>query len=104
MFTFIANLLSLGGKLPAMIAIIRAIADIVGSTQVQAILQSIRDILNNETENLPEPPTTEAARIRLMDRVRQKWALRQLGMTQEQYVAFCDVRGVSGPISDEATV
>lgn len=96
--TFLFNLWALGGKLPAIIAIIRALVDIVGSDRVQKFLQTFKDALNSEADKLPGPPTTEPVRARLLDRVRQRLALQHLGMTEDQYVAFCDVRGVSGPI------
>ena len=97
----VAVLWQLGWKVPKVFAVIRAIVAILGTEQFQNLIESIGGIAKTETEKLPQPPDTEPIRRRLLYRIRQQFALNQLGMTEPQYTAFCDKNGVAGPIIDE---
>ena len=84
--TFLSNLWQILVKAPQIIGIIKAIIDIVGSAQVQKILELIRDIL--KTESSASPAITEPERERLVQRLFRRWALKSLGISEQQYVAF----------------
>jgi len=71
--TFLLNLWQILRSAQQIIGIIKAILDIVGSTQVQKILESIRDALKKETP-LGVPPTTEPERERLVKRILRRLA------------------------------
>lgn len=100
MIQLFKNILAIGSKLPAIIAVIRAIADVVGSDQVQALLEAFRDALKKEVPNPDIIPDTEPARLRLVDRIRQRRALDDLGLSKADYEAACRIKGVSGSIDD----
>jgi hypothetical protein len=68
--TFLSNLWQIVTKAPQIIGIIKAIIDIVGSAQVQKLLESIRDALKTE-----DSPTSELERERLVKRLLRR--LRQ---------------------------
>ena len=70
--TFLSNLWQILIKAPQIIGIIKAIIDIVGSAQVQKILESIRDTLKTEVSNPDAPPTTEPERERLVKRLLRR--------------------------------
>jgi translation initiation factor 2 gamma subunit (eIF-2gamma) len=71
--TFIANLWFLLTK-PQIIVIVKAIIDIIGSTQMQKLLESIKGTLKEEAPIVP--PVTEPERERLVKRLFQRLALR----------------------------
>lgn len=100
MLTFLGNLWRIGTRLPAILSILREIMDIVGSVQVQAILQSIKNILTNEVEQEKAVPTTEAGRKRLLDRFRRRQALAWLGMTEPEFDSLCQEERRSNNHSD----
>jgi hypothetical protein len=98
MITFIANLWSIGTKLPAIVAIIKAIIDVIGSDQIKSILQTIKDVVTKETEK-EEIPATEPQRLRLVDRIKTRLGLAWLGVTQDEYTEYCKAKGVSGMLN-----
>jgi len=69
---FLSNLWHVLTKTPQIIGIIKAIMDIVGSAQVQKLLESIRDALKTEISCPDSPPTTEPERERLVKRLLQR--------------------------------
>ena len=99
--SIVVVLWKLGWKVPKAFAVIRLILAVLGSAEVLELLELIGVAAKKETETLSGPPDTERDRIKLFDRIRQRFALNQLGMTETQYVAFCNVNNVSGPIIDE---
>ena len=74
--TFLFNLWQILTKAPQIIGIIKAIIDIVGSAQVQKLLEAIRDALKQETQNPAVPPSTEPERERLVKRLVQRLVKR----------------------------
>jgi len=60
-------------KAPQIIGIIKTIIDIVGSAQVQSLLEAIRDALKKEVVDQGTPPKTETERVRLFRRVVRRW-------------------------------
>ena len=71
--TFLLNLWQILIKAPQIIGIIKAIIDVVGSEQVQKILESIREALNKETP-MDSLPTSEPERERLVRRIFRRLA------------------------------
>jgi hypothetical protein len=80
----ITNLLQILFKAPQIIGIVKAILDIVGSEQVQKILESIRDALKTELPNPTLPPETEPERKRLVRRTFRRLALNNSGNESQQ--------------------
>ena len=72
--TFLTNLWLILTKAPQIIGIIKTIIDIVGSTQVQKLLEAIRDAMKIEIAD--KPPQTEPERERLVRRFLQRWSDR----------------------------
>ena len=70
---FLSNLWHILVKAPQIIGIIKTIIDIVGSAQVQNILESIRDILKAEVSNI-DLPSTESERVRIVKRLFRRLA------------------------------
>ena len=64
--TFFVNLFQILFKAPQIIGIVKAILDIIGSKQVQRILESIQDALKTETDAIP---TSEPERERFLKRI-----------------------------------
>ena len=75
---------------PQIIGIVMAIVDIVGSAQVQKILESIRDALKTELPHPIPPPTTEPERERLVKRLFRRLAFNNLGISEQEYAALTD--------------
>jgi len=71
--TFFLNLWQILTKAPQIIGIIKAILDVVGSAQVQKILEAIRDAMNMEVPT-GGPCGSEPERERLVRRI-----LRRMG-------------------------
>jgi hypothetical protein len=67
--TFLTNLWQIITKAPQIIGIVKAIIDIVGSTQVQKLLEAIRDAMTSEIADPNKPPQTEPERERLVKRL-----------------------------------
>ena len=88
----LSNLWQILVKAPQVIGIIRAIIDLVGSAQVQKILETIRDALKSEVPNASTPPTTEPERERVVKRLFRRLAFNNLGLSEQEYVAFIDQR------------
>ena len=88
--TLLSNLWQILVKAPQVIGILRAILDLVGSSQVQKILETIRDVLKSEVPNLSLPPATEAERERLVKRLFRRLALKSLGMSEQEYAVFVE--------------
>ena len=86
--TLLFNLWQIFVKAPQIIGIIKAILDLVGSTQVQKILETIRDTLKTEVSNASAPPTTEPERERMVKRLFRRLALNSLGLSEQEYTAF----------------
>lgn len=78
MFSFFANLFRIGRKLPTIVAVVRSLIDVIGSEQVQFLLETIRGALEKETPDPEHPPETEPERIRLTERL-----LRRLGLSRD---------------------
>ena len=70
--TFLSNLFQILLKAPQIIGIIKAILDIVGSEQVQNILESIREALKKEVPDAL--PQSEPERKRLVRRLFRRLA------------------------------
>ncbi|MDR0704302.1 MAG: hypothetical protein LBF88_04865 [Planctomycetaceae bacterium] len=93
MITLLKNLWVIGMKLPALIAILKSIIDVIGSEQVKRILEAIRDAVRGESViPIPETPQTEAQRLRIVQRLRQRLALSWLNMTESEYTAYCRIK------------
>ena len=103
MLVFLKNLWAIGRRLPAIIAIIRTIIDVVGSETVQAFLEAIRDAVIKEKGTV-EPPKTDTERRRLWDRILRRRAFDTLGVSESTWESFCQANNVSGKIPDEVTV
>ena len=71
--TFLSNLWQILIKAPQIIGIIKAIIDIVGSAQVQKILETLRDALKTEISQSASLPTSEPERERLVKRFLRRW-------------------------------
>jgi len=76
--TFLSNLWQILRSAPQIIGIIKAILDVVGSTQVQKILESIRDALKTETQ-AQAIPTSEPERERLVKRILRRVSQERSG-------------------------
>jgi hypothetical protein len=94
MLAFLSNLWAIGKRVPTVLAVIRVITDIIGSAQVQALLESIKDAVVREKE-VVGPPKTEKKKVRLWDRIRRRQALDTLGMTEASYDAYCKANNIS---------
>ena len=81
--TFLSNLWQILIKAPQIIGIIKAIIDLVGSTQVQKILEAIRDALQTEVSNPALPPATEPERERIVQRLFRRLAFKSPGASEE---------------------
>jgi len=81
--TFLSNLWQILIKAPQIISIIKAIIDLVGSAQVQKILEAIRDALQTEVSAPALPPATEPERERIVQRLFQRLAFRCSDMPEE---------------------
>jgi hypothetical protein len=75
---------------PQIIDIVKTIMDIVGSAQVQNLLEAIRDALQKEVAKGGAPPKTEAEREGLFKRILQRRTFGNLGMSEGDYANFCD--------------
>ena len=84
----LSNLWQILVKAPQIIGIIRAILDLVGSTQVQTILETIRDTLKTEVQNTSASPATEPERERIVQRLFRRLAFKHLGLSEQEYTAF----------------
>jgi hypothetical protein len=69
--TFLFNLWQIGRSAPQIIGIVKAIIDVIGSKQVQSILDSIREALKTETHS-NVIPTSEPERERLVRRILRR--------------------------------
>ena len=74
--TFFLNLWQILTKAPQIIGIIKAIIDVVGSAQVQKILEAIRDAMNTET-TMVGSCESEPERERLVRRILRRIGERQ---------------------------
>jgi hypothetical protein len=85
--TLLLNLFQILRAAPQIIGIIKAIIDVVGSAQVQKILESLWDALKKETP--PDAiPTSEPERERIVQRVWKRLAFKNLGMSEQEYAHF----------------
>jgi len=87
--TILLNLIQILFKAPQIIGIVKAILDIVGSAQVQNLLEAIRDALKKEVTAQGTLPETESDRAGLFKRVIRRWALSRLNMSEGEYAHFC---------------
>ena len=101
LWTIIAVLWQLGWKAPKIFTVIARIRNVLGSEQFQKLIEAIGLATKDETETLVGPPITEPVRRQLLHRILRRFSFNQLGMTEGQYVAFCNQNGVAGPIGDE---
>jgi hypothetical protein len=88
MMQFLTNLFSIIVKAPSIIAVIKAIMDVIGSEQIQKILESIRDILKDKTVSVPPQDAPEPVKATLRQRIREKLGLALLGMPYEYFAAY----------------
>lgn len=88
MITFLSNLWIILAKAPALIGIIKALIDIVGSAQVQSFLTAVRDALKQEVPDKNTVPETEPERERLFQRIRRRMALADLNISEMEYVVM----------------
>ena len=86
--TFLQNLWTILKHAPQIIGIIKAIIDVVGSEQVQKILEAIRDALKKETPPNAALPVTEPERERIVKRLFRRLAFASLGISEKEYAAF----------------
>ena len=91
MFTFITNLWAIATKAPQIIGIIAAIMNVLGSTQVQKILEAVREAMQAESQTTTPIQSDEPARERFVTRVLRRLALRNLDITEGQYAAMQNV-------------
>jgi len=70
--TFLINLWQIVTKAPQIVGIVKAIIDIVGSAQVQKLLESIRDALKMDVSSSDALPTSEPERERLVQRLLRR--------------------------------
>jgi len=96
--TFLINLWQILIKAPQIIGIIKAIIDVVGSEQVQKILEAIREALKKETP-VDSLPATEPERERVVRRLFQRLAINTLGMTEQEYAAITARSASKGEMS-----
>jgi hypothetical protein len=101
MLTFIQNFWVILTKAPAIISIIRAIIDVVGSDQVQKILEVIRDALIKEAPptKIPDIPETENQRQRIVDRLKRKLGLSWSGLNESELDAFLTFRDIKNTMA-----
>jgi len=99
--TFLSNLWQILVRAPQIIGIIKAIIDIVGSTQVQKILESIRDVLKTECPNPVRPPSTEPERERIVRRLFRRLALGSLELSEQEYADFVSRRRTNGTATNK---
>ena len=88
--TFITNLWAILTKAPQIIGIIAAIMNVLGSTQVQKVLEAIKEAMHDEGA-MPNPTTDEPTRERLVTRIFRRLALRNLNLTEGQVAAMQNV-------------
>ena len=74
--TFLLNLWQILTKAPQIIGIIKAIIDVVGSAQVQKILEAIREAMNTEAPMVGQCQS-EPERERLVRRILRRIGERQ---------------------------
>jgi len=72
--TFLVNLWLVLKAAPQIIGIVKAIIDLVGSAQVQKILEAIRDALKQEIPTRDSIPTSEPERARIVTRLFRRLA------------------------------
>jgi hypothetical protein len=83
-----------GKHLPAIVSVITQIVSIIGSEKVQKVLESIRDIVKQESpEKIPDIPQTEHQRERIVERVWRRISLAKLGISEADYDSYCAIRG-----------
>ena len=111
MLTFIKNiptiivvLYRLGWKAPKALAIIGAILAVIGTEQFQKLIEALGVATEKEADKLPVLPESEPEKARFLDRVRHRFVMNQLGMSERTYVAFCKMQGISGDIPSEQIV
>ena len=86
----ILNLWKIWRSAPQIIAIITAIIDIIGSVQVQNLLEAIRDALKKEVPALP--PATEPERQRVVQRLLRRLVAKDLNMSDTDFANFCNIQ------------
>jgi len=80
--TVLLNLWKIWRSAPQIIVVITAIMDIIGSAQVQNLLESIRDALKKEVPNPAKPPATEPERERIVKRLLRRLTLNSSDMPE----------------------
>jgi hypothetical protein len=103
--TFLYNLLFVARKSPEIIALVKALIEIIGSEAVKQIVTAVRDTLEKLKKESPEPiiiPQEEPIRLRLIDRLKQRIGLAWLGMSEADYTAFCQSKNIAGQIHLDA--
>jgi hypothetical protein len=73
------------GKAPPIIAVVTAMIDLLGSAQVQALLEAIREAIKKEVATQGTLPKTEEERVGFFKRIFQRWALGHLGISEREY-------------------
>ena len=72
--TFLVNLWQVLKAAPQIIGIVKTIIDLVGSAQVQKILEAIRDALKQEIPTSDAVPISEPERKRIVTRLFRRLA------------------------------
>jgi hypothetical protein len=87
--TFLYNLFIVITKVPALIGIIKAILDILGSETVRAVLQAIQDAVQKfkPADGTPVDDLPPQERKRFIDRIRLRVGQRLMGLNDEQFAA-----------------
>jgi hypothetical protein len=105
MLTFIQNLWVILMKAPAIISIVRAIMDVIGSGQVQKILESIRDAITSETtEGESDIPVTEGQRRRFIDKLKYRLGLAWAGFDEDDLNEFLTYRDIRNSMDNHENV
>jgi len=88
----ILNLWKIWRSAPQIIAILTAIMDIIGSAQVQSLLESIRDALKKEVPHPAKPPATEPERKRVVQRLLRRLVAKDIGLSDTEFTNFCNLQ------------
>jgi hypothetical protein len=101
MFKFIKNLWVIGAGFPQIVGYIAPIIQIIGSEEFRKLIKSIYDAVINavsqirkESPEIPQSQTTftNRQRVRIIDRMKRRVGLAMIGMSEAEYVAYCNIK------------
>jgi hypothetical protein len=96
--TLLKNLWAIGVGFPPFVAYIAPIIQIIGSEEFRKLMKSIYDAAVNAVDQIrkesPEIPQTitNRQRLRIIDRMRRRVGLAMIGMSEAEYVAYCNIK------------